>query len=82
MSQGREPISRSDRSTAAVTFWMIWRDDIDQLSGELRCDSNLKNLLRTSSCDIQYFLTVIGHTILKLDTNFRKAIFLSEKNLA
>lgn len=45
------------------------RDGTEPVSGELRCDGSIKNFLRMRSCDFQNFLTLIGHKIVKMDTN-------------
>lgn len=51
---------------------VLERDDSDPLSGELRCDCSITNFLRMSSCAFQYFLTVIGHKIVKTRYNLQK----------
>lgn len=55
------------------------RDDLDPLSGELRCDGSFKNFLRMSSSDFEFLIVKVGPRICKLDTNYRKAIPVQEK---
>lgn len=45
------------------------RDGTEPVSGELRCDGSINNSWRIRNCDFQNFLTLIGHKIVKLDTN-------------
>ncbi|XP_039281609.1 uncharacterized protein LOC120350804 [Nilaparvata lugens] len=55
------------------------RDDVDPLSGELRTDGSFKNFVRMTSEDFEYITLMIGHKISKMDTNYRKAISVTEK---
>lgn len=57
----------------------LQEDDVDPLSGELRCDGSFKNFLRMTSCDFEYLVQILGHRIAKQDTNYRKAIPVKEK---
>ena len=43
-------------------------DDVDLFWGELRCDGFFKNVLRMTSCDFEYLISMIGHTTGKQDT--------------
>lgn len=71
--QAREKYSGSDLLAD------LRKDDIDPLSGELRCDGSIKNFLRMTSSDFEFLITMMGHKIQKRDTNFRKAIPVREK---
>ncbi|KAG8301320.1 hypothetical protein J6590_056007 [Homalodisca vitripennis] len=59
----------------------LQEDDIDPLSGELRCDGSIKNFLCMASSDFEHLIVMLGHVIGKQDTNYRKAIPVQE-NLA
>ena len=43
-------------------------DDVDLLSGELRCNGSFNNFLRVTSCDFESLISMIGHTTGKQDT--------------
>lgn len=54
-------------------------DDIDPLTGDIKCDGSFKNFLRMTSSDFDYLINEIGHKIGKKDTTFRDAIPVKER---
>lgn len=55
------------------------RDDIDPLTGDIKCDGSFKNFLRMASSDFEYLINEIGHKIGRKDTTFRDAIPVRER---
>ncbi|KAJ8876708.1 hypothetical protein PR048_021155 [Dryococelus australis] len=55
------------------------KDHVDPLSGEVRSDGSFKTFLRMASCDFEHLILMIGHKIVKQDTNYRAAIPVGEK---
>jgi hypothetical protein len=55
------------------------KDDVDPLTGEIRCDGSFKNFIRMTSSDFEYLIMEIGHKIGKKDTTFRDAIPVRER---
>lgn len=54
-------------------------DDVDELNLEHRCDVGFRNFFRMTNTDFETLLTLIGPTISKKDTKFRRAIPATER---
>lgn len=75
----RPSLRARDRYSGSDMIADLQKDDVDPLSGELRCDGSIKNFLRMTSSDFEYLISMIGHKIKKRDTNYRKAVPVQEK---